>query len=99
MVTRFKAAFHPKSVQNGSRDTGCSVNARDRPALLLPFFKIPMKNTSKNKADLGPKREASLTAGRQWGAPCALCNTQKLPMLPPMSTIEGYRLCNTKEPH
>ena len=27
--------------------------------------------------------------------PCAFCNTQKLPMLSPMSTIEGYRLCNT----
>ena len=34
MVTRFKAAFHSKSVQNGSRDdTACSDNAHDRPAL------------------------------------------------------------------
>ena len=30
MVTRFKAAFHSKSVQNGSRDTDSSINGRDR---------------------------------------------------------------------
>ena len=30
MVTRFKAAFHLKSVQNGSRDTDSPINGRDR---------------------------------------------------------------------
>ena len=35
MVARFKAAFHSKSVQNGSRYTDSSINGRDRPALPL----------------------------------------------------------------
>ena len=28
--------------------------------------------------------------------PCAFCNTKKLPMLSPMFTTEGYRLCNSR---
>ena len=66
MVTRFKAAFHLKSVQNGSRDTDSPINGRDR--LALPLRACPRAPA----ADTGAARARPHVSGRSSSAAPAL---------------------------